>query len=67
MLVKQLQNFRKFSRCWNLAIDVLANHFKKKSDTVLQDVHTRKEGTVDAFNSLARNKRALSISPITGS
>ena len=70
MLVKQLENFRKFSRCWNLAIDVLANHFKKKSDTVLQDVHTRKEGTVDAafglINSLTHNKRALSISPIQG-
>ena len=37
---------------------------------MLQDVHTRKEGTVDAafglINSLTRNKRALSISPIQG-
>ena len=27
--LKQLENFRKFSRCWNLAIDVLSNHLKK--------------------------------------
>ena len=37
---------------------------------MLQDVHTRKEGTVDAafglINSLTRNKRVLSISPIQG-
>ena len=37
---------------------------------MLQDVHTRKEGTVDAafglINSLTRSKRALSISPIQG-
>ena len=37
---------------------------------MLQDVHTRKEGTVDAafglIYPLTRNKRALSISPIPG-
>ena len=26
--LKQLENFRKFSLCWNLAINVLANHSK---------------------------------------